>query len=176
MSLLLATSLPVLPTTYSTSHHNYQILPRRNLQTSSSRPPYSITNHSSIFTSTTPRCSSSSMATVTEAPSSLQFQGSLMYSRAYWVTRSLIAWNIDIGDGSCYLYSSRDASLALSDVGIEGYDLEIKLEPNDSSLPVNVIEKFPHIQDCRGLKVPQSADVKDLLKCQLAVAFFTGEN
>lgn len=41
-------------------------------------------------------------------------QNCLSYSRAFWLKQSLIAWNVDIGDGSCYLYASKDAKLSVS--------------------------------------------------------------
>lgn len=49
-----------------------------------------------------------------------QLQDSLLHSRAYWVNKSLIAWNVDIEDGSCFLYASKCASLAVTDDGIQG--------------------------------------------------------
>lgn len=49
-----------------------------------------------------------------------KLQVTLEQSRAYWVSKSLIAWNVDAVDGSCYLYSSRRASLSAVDNGIEG--------------------------------------------------------
>jgi len=45
----------------------------------------------------------------------------LLYSRAYWVTQSLIAWNVDHHqNGVCYLLSSKDASLNISNSQIQG--------------------------------------------------------
>lgn len=46
---------------------------------------------------------------------------SLLYSRAYWVGESIIAWNVDVPDGSCYLYASRTAALSISYDGIQGF-------------------------------------------------------
>nr|CAD1843931.1 unnamed protein product [Ananas comosus var. bracteatus] len=95
----------------------------------------------------------------------------LSYSRAYWVARSLIAWNVDEDDNSIYLYASKKANMFLSDDGVGGYDVKIQLEPDHCALPANVTEKFPHIKDYRAFKVPNS-DVQNLLKSQLAVASF----
>ncbi|KAK8643307.1 hypothetical protein V6N13_012610 [Hibiscus sabdariffa] len=97
-------------------------------------------------------------------------QDSLLYSRAYWVTKTVIAWNVDVGEGSFYLYASKGAALSVTDDGIQGHDLEIKLEEDRSGLPPNVIEKFPHIRDYRAFKLPPTLDAKSLVKCQLAVA------
>ncbi|OVA17964.1 Glycoside hydrolase [Macleaya cordata] len=133
------------------------------------KPSTSISLHR--LSTTTIRC----ISMTAEEVSSLEFQGSLSYSRAYWVNGSLIAWNVDIGDGSCYLYASKTANLVLTNDGIEGYDVKIKLEPDHSGLPVNVIEKFPHIQNYNVFKVPFGLDAKNLLKCQLAVVAFKAD-
>lgn len=47
-------------------------------------------------------------------------EDSLLYSRAFWVSKSLIAWNEDIGDGFCCLLASRDASLTIANNEIQG--------------------------------------------------------
>lgn len=100
---------------------------------------------------------------------------SLLYSRAYWVSESIIAWNVDVPDGSCYLYASRTAALSISYDGIQGADVEIELQEDRGGLPANVIEKFPHIRDYKAFKVPASSDAKSLLKCQLAVAAYNSD-
>ncbi|KAK9149280.1 hypothetical protein Scep_008037 [Stephania cephalantha] len=108
-----------------------------------------------------------------EAPL-VQFEGSLSNARACWVSRSVIAWNVEVGSGSCYLYCSKTASLVLSGDGdgIKGFDLRIKLEPGKGKLPGDIVAKFPHIQDYRVFNLPDDVDVKSLLKCQLVVASF----
>lgn len=105
--------------------------------------------------------------------STAQLQDSLLYSRAYWVSESIIAWNVDVGDGSCYLYSSKIAALSIGDSGITGHDMTIQLEEDNGGLPINVIEKFPQLQGYKAFKVPQAVDAKSLIKCQLAVAAFS---
>ncbi|KAL7614345.1 hypothetical protein Lser_V15G08164 [Lactuca serriola] len=115
-------------------------------------------------------CSNSTMPL--KDPASSPPQDSLSYSRAYWVSTSIIAWNVDAVGGSCFLYSSRSAALSVTDNGIEGSDFSIKLERHDQRLPENVRDKFPHIQDYNAFKVPISLDPKSILKDQLAVAFF----
>lgn len=90
-----------------------------------------------------------------------QFLDSLLYSRAYWVTEGVIAWNVDVGEGSCYLYASRVAGLSFSEDGIDGaltfylssfvttvflnqihsfsgFDFRVKLEAESGSLRTNV--------------------------------------
>jgi uncharacterized protein YbcV (DUF1398 family) len=49
-----------------------------------------------------------------------QFLDCLIYSRAYWVTQGVIAWNVDVGEGSCYFYASKSAGLSFSEDGIDG--------------------------------------------------------
>lgn len=107
--------------------------------------------------------------------STSQLQDGLLFSRAYWVSKSIIAWNVDVGDGSCFLFASKTAALSIADDGVQGKDVQIKLEEDSSGLPTNVIRKFPHIQDYRAFKVPSTLDAKTLLKSQLAVAAFNSD-
>lgn len=108
---------------------------------------------------------------VSTSPS--QLQDSLLYSRAFWVTQSIIAWNADVvRDGSCYLYASQTAALSVTDGEVEGHDFKIKLEEDSGGIPQNVIAKFPHVRDYKAFKVPSTVDAKSLVKCQLAVATF----
>lgn len=47
----------------------------------------------------------------------------MLYSRAYWVAESVIAWNVDVGKGfSCYLLASENASLTVANGQIQGLD------------------------------------------------------
>ncbi|PWA76552.1 limit dextrinase [Artemisia annua] len=102
----------------------------------------------------------------------MQNPDSLSYSRAYWVSKSVIAWDVDVVGGSCFLYSSKSAALSIAENGIQGYDSNIQLERHDQSLPQNVRDKFPHIRDYKAFKVPETLDLNSILKDQLAVAFF----
>ncbi|KAM1161934.1 hypothetical protein ACFX13_001081 [Malus domestica] len=127
------------------------------------------------------QCSSSSSSSVSmsaeEEPTSTsqrgeQLQSGFLYSRAFWVSESIIAWNVDVGNGSCYLFASKTAALSCSSDGILGEDIKVKLEEDKHGLPENVKEKFPHIKDYRAFNVPPDLDAKPLLKCQLEVATF----
>ncbi|KFK24885.1 hypothetical protein AALP_AA8G037300 [Arabis alpina] len=145
------------------------------------RSPFRRPVVSSISNSLRCLCSSSSSSS-SASPMSLefstpnsQFYDCLIYSRAYWVTQGVIAWNVDVSEGSCYLYASSIAGLSFSEDGIDGYDLRIKLEAESGSLPSNVIEKFPHIKNYKPFKVPSDFDVRDLVKRQLAVVCFDAE-
>uniref|UniRef100_A0A6N2M3E6 Glycosyl hydrolase family 13 catalytic domain-containing protein n=1 Tax=Salix viminalis TaxID=40686 RepID=A0A6N2M3E6_SALVM len=116
-------------------------------------------------------CSSSMPLEV--STSSAELQDSLLYSSAFWVTQSIIAWNADVvRDGSCYLYASVTAALSVTESEVEGHDFKIKLEEDSGGIPQNVIAKFPHIRDYKAFRVPSTVDAKSLVKCQLAVATF----
>ncbi|KAL5569455.1 hypothetical protein UlMin_026030 [Ulmus minor] len=141
---------------------------RRRLITSTAKPLLSLPFHAQPL-----RCLSTPSMAAEPSSSTSQLEDSLLYSRAYWVTESIIAWNVDVGDGSCYLFGSKTAALSITDGdGVQGQDVKIKLEEDSYGLPPNVIEKFPHIRDYRAFKVPPGEDAKLLLKCQLAVATF----
>ncbi|GAB2276821.1 Pullulanase 1, chloroplastic [Dionaea muscipula] len=102
-----------------------------------------------------------------------KLENSLSYSRAYWPSKSMIAWNVDIGNGSCFLYASKTAALAVTEAGIQGEDIKLELLEDPSGLPEEVTEKFPHIKSHRAFKLPPDIDANILLKCQLAVAAFS---
>lgn len=97
----------------------------------------------------------------------LQLQDSLLYARAYWVSESIIAWNVDVGNGSCYLYSSGIAALSIQDgeiIGLDmtnyipidvkensvlylvfpvtGHDMKIKLDKDNGGLSINVMHLY----------------------------------
>ncbi|XP_056846958.1 pullulanase 1, chloroplastic isoform X2 [Raphanus sativus] len=150
------------------------------LRSRSRRTASSISKFQLGFTSTTHRClcSSSSAASPMQfevsTPNS-QFLESLLYSRAYWVTEGVIAWNVDVGEGSVYLYGSRVAGLSFNEDGIDGYDFRVELEAESGSLHTTVIEKFPHIVDYNPFKVPSDLDIRDLVKSQLAIVCFDAE-
>ncbi|KAF5729467.1 hypothetical protein HS088_TW21G01633 [Tripterygium wilfordii] len=182
MSLVLASPSSLLsPPTNSNGHHRQILTPRCNTSPSSPiRRRYHLRNRSLPLRCIISRreftrcCSSSSSSMPFVIPSGTsQLQESLLYSRAYWVSESIIAWNVDIGDGSCYLYASKVAALSVTDNGIQGEDVKIQLVEDIQGLPENVIKKFPHIQEYRAFRVPSALDIKSLLKCQLAVATFT---
>ncbi|XP_051120165.1 pullulanase 1, chloroplastic isoform X2 [Andrographis paniculata] len=94
----------------------------------------------------------------------------ILYSRAFWVSQEIIVWDVAAGDGSCYLYGSKNAKLSLENGEVKGYDVEVRLEESKERLPKHVIQKFPYIQDLRSFQVPSAMDVKSLLKSQMAIA------
>lgn len=102
-------------------------------------------------------------------------EGFLPDARAYWVTRSLIAWEVSDQETSLCLYASRDATMRMSNGVIEGYDSKVELQPEHAGLPAGVTQKFPFISSYRAFRVPSSVDVAGLVKCQLAVASFDAD-
>ncbi|XP_027364893.1 pullulanase 1, chloroplastic isoform X2 [Abrus precatorius] len=114
-------------------------------------------------------CCSLSSSSLEQSDSFSQMHDSLLYSKAYWVSESVIAWNIDVTNGFCYLLASKNASLSTANCKIQGEDLKIQLQEDRDGLPANVVEKFPHIRGYRAFKLPPALDVKPLLKSQLAV-------
>ncbi|KQJ81407.1 pullulanase 1, chloroplastic [Brachypodium distachyon] len=94
-------------------------------------------------------------------------------ARAYWVTASLIAWDVSDQEASISLYASRDATIRLSpNRGIEGYDSKVELQPEHAGLPKSVTQKFPFISSYKAFRVPSSVDFSSLVKCQLVIASF----
>nr|XP_043631778.1 pullulanase 1, chloroplastic [Erigeron canadensis] len=165
-SLLPAT---VSPTNNPSTRFNYNTHPTRSL--TRNRPPFPFISQCRTKTRTYHCCSSSSTMPLKDLTSSPP-QDSLLYSRAYYVSRSMIAWDVDVVGGSCFIYSSRSAALSVVENGIEGYDFKIELQRHDQKLPENVRDKFPHIRDYKAFKVPTTLDPNTILKAQLAVAFF----
>lgn len=102
-------------------------------------------------------------------------QGFLLDARAYWVTKSLIAWNISDQKTSLFLYASRNATMCMSSQDMKGYDSKVELQPENDGLPSSVTQKFPFISSYRAFRIPSSVDVATLVKCQLAVASFDGK-
>ncbi|KAH7690594.1 Limit dextrinase protein [Dioscorea alata] len=98
---------------------------------------------------------------------------SLSHARAYWVSRSIIAWNTDADDYSVYLYASEGAKLMVTESSVEGQDVKFQLELDECGLPESVAKKFPHIMNYKAFKVPHAMDVEKILKCQLAIAAFS---
>ncbi|KEH43309.1 alpha-1,6-glucosidase, pullulanase-type protein [Medicago truncatula] len=142
-------------------------------------PSSSTTFHTTSLRIHTPPPLSSSLSSfsVDQTTSISQMQDNLLlYSRAYWLTQSLIAWNVDHHqNGICYLLSSKDASLNISNSQIQGEDLKIKLQEDKAGLPANVVEKFPHIRGYKAFNLPPGSDIKSLLKSQLAVVIYDSD-
>ncbi|KAK7343946.1 hypothetical protein VNO77_13089 [Canavalia gladiata] len=168
------------------SPSNFHLLPPSSFPRPSLHLPFpSFTSQTTplrLHTSPPLSCSlssspSSSSSSVEQSGSFSQMHNSLLYSRAYWISESVIAWNVDVGNSfGCYLLTSKDASLTIANCEIQGEDLKIKLHEDRAGLPANVVEKFPHIRGYRAFKLPPSLDVKPLLKSQLAVVIYDSDD
>ncbi|QCE07791.1 pullulanase [Vigna unguiculata] len=173
--LLLASSSPCLSLP-SVSHLHYHLpssfpCPSLHLSFPSQATPLR------LHTPPPLSCSLNSSSSVEQSASLSQMQNSLLYSRAYWVTESLIAWNVDVANGfSCHLFGSKNASLTIANGQIEGEDLRVELQKDRAGLPSNVLEKFPHIRGYKAFKLSSTLDVKSLLKSQLAVAIYDSDD
>lgn len=97
-------------------------------------------------------------------------QGDLDKSRAFWVTKDLLAWNAKNDSSQIYLHSSETAKLEITAKGVEGSDVAVKLEEDLNGLPSKVLSKFPHITGYRALRLPANVDTKKLLKSKLALS------
>ncbi|XP_017409401.1 pullulanase 1, chloroplastic isoform X3 [Vigna angularis] len=175
--LLLASSSPSLSLSLpSVSHLHYPLpssfpCPSLHLRFPSQATPLR------LHTPPPLSCSLNSSSSVEQSASLSQMQNSLLYSRAYWVTEFLIAWNVDVANEfSCQLIASKNASLTISNGQIQGEDLKVELQEDRAGLPANVLQKFPHIRGYKAFKLPSTLDVKPLLKSQLAVAIYDSDD
>uniref|UniRef100_A0A803MHU0 Pullulanase n=1 Tax=Chenopodium quinoa TaxID=63459 RepID=A0A803MHU0_CHEQI len=162
-------------------NHNLRVVPF-NFSLIKKLPSFSnsifIGSNSRIFHSSSKKglsCFCCSMAVEVDSVSQIELQGTLNSSRAYWPSKYILAWNVDVGNGSYYLFASKTAALRVTNDGIEGYDVKIKLDKVNGGLPAHVTEKFPHIRGYSAFRAPANLDVESLLKCQLAVAAFSGD-
>ena len=105
-------------------------------------------------------------------------KGDIDKQRAIWVTSDIIAIPPDFASGdvrniSFALLSSADASLSVTGEGVVGGEDEpVPLDVLPSGLPESVRQKFPHVAAAgyRALSVRSGANVRELLRRQLAVA------
>ena len=98
--------------------------------------------------------------------------GDLMRAQAHWVAPDLIAWRVpDVAGASFSLHASPGAELALTDDGIGGGAV-IPLALDESGLPEDVVERFPHLVGYAALRLgaEPAAAAAELLRGQLAVA------
>ncbi|KAK6136112.1 hypothetical protein DH2020_030128 [Rehmannia glutinosa] len=168
---LLRSPLPFLSTP---SNSRSPILPLRagSLSTSLTRSRLGGRRRRNLKLGASSKLRCSSAMSIEEGPTSSSsfLQDNMLYSRAFWVSKATIAWDVDAGDGSYCLYCSKNATLSVANGEIQGYDVKFKLEKSNEMLPDHVSEKFPHIKNYKPLQVPPALDVKSLLKYQLAVA------
>ncbi|KAK7268521.1 hypothetical protein RIF29_21221 [Crotalaria pallida] len=180
LSLFSSSPLSILPLSSSSSSSSFprpSSLSASPLRFHNTPPPLLCSLSSSSSPSPSSLSSSSFLEQQQQSASFSKMQDNLLYSRAYWVSESVIAWNFDdVGnEGFCYLLSSKDASLSIANSKIQGEDVKIKLQEDSAGLPPNVVEKFPHIRGYRAFRLPPNSDVKSLLKSQLAVAIYDSD-
>jgi pullulanase-type alpha-1,6-glucosidase len=105
-------------------------------------------------------------------------RGNLQTSRAHWVTRDTIAWNVRNADANTtyQLFATSNGGLVLALEGIEnGRALDLTVDP--AGLSAATVEKFPHLEGMTALKLDEGAAgrVAGLLRGQVAIAAFDAE-
>ncbi len=98
--------------------------------------------------------------------------GNLFVSKAVWVTADTLAWDISRIPGAEYrLHFSPDASLSLTDVGVEGGDF-VTLTVDREGLPGTALATSPQLLDYVALKIaPEDlARVPEILTGQVAIS------
>ena len=103
--------------------------------------------------------------------------GNIGQQRAYWVTESTIAWEAGDASGATFsLHYAPDGGLEATENGIIG-GMAVSLNPDPAGLPLEVLEKFPHLAGLPALTI-DAADpmlVPEILKGQIAVSAVDGE-
>lgn len=169
MSLLRASS--PFPITFASK----KVVRPRILLRDSSPPASLIQRHGIVCRRASYKLRCSSAMAIDDVPSSSPTAESMLYSQAFWASKGVIAWDVNTSDGSCYLYGSKNAYLSVENGEVQGYDVKIRLEESNESIPQHVIENFPHIKHFKSFQVPPALDVKSLLKWQLAVAVLNSD-
>jgi len=99
--------------------------------------------------------------------------GDLSTERAQWLTRDVIAWDVeDAGaapEATYALHLSADGGLELAPGGVDG-GTGVELEWLSADLPAELAARFPHLAGYAALKVPADVDVPEALKGALAVS------
>jgi pullulanase len=92
-------------------------------------------------------------------------------SQAHWLTREIIAWQVEFGDKAIYtLHYDPNGAIQVTQEGLEGGE-QIELEFMGNQLSEELAEQFPHLWNARMLKIP--ADylemVPEIIKGQYAI-------
>ncbi|MGJ7440127.1 pullulanase-type alpha-1,6-glucosidase [Aquipuribacter sp. MA13-6] len=99
--------------------------------------------------------------------------GDLGEERAQWLTRDVIALDVDDAAATYALHTSPDGGLQVGPGGVEGGD-SVELEWLSAELPADLAERFPHLAGYAALGVPDGVDVPEALKGALAVSAVRG--
>jgi pullulanase len=95
---------------------------------------------------------------------------------AYWVTQDTLLWNMTPEDGMSYrLLYSANGNMDVSLFGLEGEFESVELTPADA-ISDAVIAKFPHLAGLQAFTVSDTSMVRDILRGQIAIAAYRGEN
>jgi len=103
-------------------------------------------------------------------------KGNLNKAQAHWITRDTIAWNLKpVAGGTASLHYSATGSLAIAKDVVSGQDgsaagptFSSRTTRRDCRLRCG--RNYPHLASYSAFKVPDSADVAEALKSQLAVS------
>jgi glycosidase len=95
--------------------------------------------------------------------------GDLSKEQAHWLTRDVIAWNVEDEAATYSLHLAADGGLELVPGGVDGGD-SVELEWLSADLPAELAEQYPHLAAYAALGVPEDVDVPEALKGALAVS------
>ncbi|GAX86296.1 hypothetical protein CEUSTIGMA_g13708.t1, partial [Chlamydomonas eustigma] len=103
--------------------------------------------------------------------------GSITKQAAIWVDANTIAWRHPLteADGqprSFRLHYSRDAQMSITGAGVVGAEESFELQPAATVLPPELSRKYPYLQFCSALHVPEQVvqQAARLLQGQLLVS------
>jgi pullulanase len=96
---------------------------------------------------------------------------------AHWVSADTILWDEVPTDGWSYqLIYSAAGDISLSLFGLQGTFESVELTPNPDGAAATVLEKFPHLDGLNAYTLSDTSKNSDILRGQVAVAAFSGEN
>eukprot|EP00892_Ulva_mutabilis_P007082 jgi/Ulvmu1/4746/UM020_0030.1 len=118
---------------------------------------------------------------LTEKEATLHAIGSLANASAHWVSRDTVLWRIEaekagVTSRTFQLHASIDATLAVTELGLEGGDTVLAAQPvaaADTDEAVQAaLQRFPHLRGCTALRLvdPLSdAALSSLVQSQLCM-------
>jgi pullulanase-type alpha-1,6-glucosidase len=89
---------------------------------------------------------------------------------AHWLTRDLIAWDVEAGPHAAFtLHTAPDGGLETHPAGVAG-GRAVPLAHLADDLPDDLTRRYPHLAACTALAVPGGLDVPAVLRGQAAVS------
>jgi hypothetical protein len=82
--------------------------------------------------------------------------GDLSTEQAHWLTRDLIAWDVEDAAAEYALHTSAEGGLELVAGGIGGGE-RVELEWVAGDLPAELAERFPHLPTSRSARAPRAS-------------------